>query len=118
MMLLCSRDGQDSFTFTPYPALKLSPKTTITFLFNDKLSDEFTENETKSKIAAKLPRHPLKDLILEVKNITKEVNSPEGLLTIVKDINLSSIRSIGRLVGNNKVAPKLKAVASDLAAEI
>jgi putative ABC transport system ATP-binding protein len=31
----------------------------------------------------------LKDLILEVKNITKEVNSPEGLLTIVKDINLS-----------------------------
>ena len=88
-MLLCSRDGQDSFTFTPYPALKLSPKTTITFLFNDKLSDEFTENETKSKIAAKLPRHPLKDLILEVKNITKEVNSPEGLLTIVKDINLS-----------------------------
>ena len=31
----------------------------------------------------------MKDLILEVKNITKEVNSPEGLLTIVKDINLS-----------------------------
>jgi putative ABC transport system ATP-binding protein len=34
-------------------------------------------------------RRKLKDLILEVKNITKEVNSPEGLLTIVKDINLS-----------------------------
>ena len=31
----------------------------------------------------------MKDLILEVRNITKEVNSPEGLLTIVKDINLS-----------------------------
>jgi len=29
------------------------------------------------------------NLILEVENITKEVNSPEGLLTIVKDINLS-----------------------------
>ena len=31
----------------------------------------------------------MKNLILEVKNITKEVNSPEGLLTIVKDINLT-----------------------------
>ena len=31
----------------------------------------------------------MSNLILEVKNITKEVNSPEGLLTIVKDINLS-----------------------------
>ena len=31
----------------------------------------------------------MKDLILEVKNITKEVNSPEGALTIVKDVNLS-----------------------------
>ena len=31
----------------------------------------------------------MNNLILEVKNITKEVNSPEGLLTIVKDINLS-----------------------------
>ncbi|KRO95644.1 MAG: ABC transporter ATP-binding protein [SAR86 cluster bacterium BACL1 MAG-120828-bin5] len=31
----------------------------------------------------------MKDLILEVKNITKEVNSPEGPLTIVKDVNLS-----------------------------
>lgn len=35
----------------------------------------------------------MKDLILEVKNITKEVNSPEGLLTIVKDINLSVERA-------------------------
>ena len=34
-------------------------------------------------------REKLKDLILEVKNITKEVNSPEGPLTIVKDVNLS-----------------------------
>ena len=31
----------------------------------------------------------MKDRILKVENITKEVNSPEGLLTIVKDINLS-----------------------------
>ena len=31
----------------------------------------------------------MKDLILEVKDITKEVNSPEGLLTIVNNINLS-----------------------------
>jgi putative ABC transport system ATP-binding protein len=31
----------------------------------------------------------LKDLILEVKSITKEVNSPEGALTIVQDVNLS-----------------------------
>ena len=31
----------------------------------------------------------MKNLILEVNNITKEVNSPEGLLTIVKDINLT-----------------------------
>ena len=30
----------------------------------------------------------MKNLILEAKNITKEVNSPEGLLTIVEDINL------------------------------
>ncbi|MBD63156.1 MAG: ABC transporter ATP-binding protein [Gammaproteobacteria bacterium] len=35
----------------------------------------------------------MKDLILEVQNITKEVNSPEGLLTIVKDINLSVERA-------------------------
>ena len=34
-------------------------------------------------------RQKLRDLILEVKNITKEVNSPEGPLTIVKDVNLS-----------------------------
>ncbi|MDC0586159.1 ABC transporter ATP-binding protein [Gammaproteobacteria bacterium] len=31
----------------------------------------------------------MKDSILEVKNITKEVNSPEGVLTIIKNINLS-----------------------------
>jgi putative ABC transport system ATP-binding protein len=31
----------------------------------------------------------VKDSILEVKNITKEVNSPEGILTIIKGINLS-----------------------------
>ena len=45
--------------------------------------------ETDSKITKNTNRRKLKDLILEVKNITKEVNSPEGLLTIVKDINLS-----------------------------
>ena len=61
----------------------------MVFLFNDKLSEAFTVMKTESKIAENIPRHPLKDLILEVKNITKEVNSPEGLLTIVKDINLS-----------------------------
>ncbi|HIK77259.1 MAG TPA: ATP-binding cassette domain-containing protein, partial [Gammaproteobacteria bacterium] len=27
--------------------------------------------------------------MLEVQNITKEVNSPEGVLTILKDINLT-----------------------------
>ena len=31
----------------------------------------------------------MKDCILKVENITKEVNSPEGTLTIVRDINLS-----------------------------
>lgn len=84
-----NKDGQDSSAFTPYPALRLSPKTTMVFSFNDKLSEAFTVMKTESKIAENTPRHPLKDLILEVKNITKEVNSPEGLLTIVKDINLS-----------------------------
>ena len=46
-------------------------------------------DETDSKMTKNTIRRKLKDLILEVKNITKEVNSPEGLLTIVKDINLS-----------------------------
>ena len=40
-------------------------------------------------MAETIKRQKLKDLILEVKNITKEVNSPEGPLTIVKDVNLS-----------------------------
>ena len=84
-----NKDGQDSSAFTPYPALRLSPKTTMVFSLNDKLSEAFTVMKTESKIAKNTPRHPLKDLILEVKNITKEVNSPEGPLTIVKDINLS-----------------------------
>jgi len=35
----------------------------------------------------------LKDLILEVKNITKEVNSPEYAMTIVLDVNLSIAES-------------------------
>ena len=74
---------------TPYPALKLSPKITIALFFEAIFSEEFTAEVTKSKIAENAIRNPLKDLILEVKNITKEVNSPEGLLTIVKDINLS-----------------------------
>ena len=31
----------------------------------------------------------MKESILEVQNITKEVNSPEGVLTILKDVNLT-----------------------------
>jgi len=50
---------------------------------------EFTGTITDSKKAEITKRQKLKDLILEVKNITKEVNSPEGALTIVKDVNLS-----------------------------
>ena len=53
------------------------------------LSEEFTAEVTKSKIAENAIKNSLKDLILEVKDITKEVNSPEGLLTIVNNINLS-----------------------------
>lgn len=53
------------------------------------VSAEFTGTITDSKMAETTKRQKLKDLILEVKNITKEVNSPEGLLTIVKDVNLS-----------------------------
>ena len=45
----------------------------MVFLFNDKLSEAFTVMKTESKIAENTPRHPLKELILEVKNITKEV---------------------------------------------
>jgi putative ABC transport system ATP-binding protein len=52
-------------------------------------SEEFTVEVTKSKIAENAIKNLLKDLILEVKDITKEVNSPEGLLTIVNNINLS-----------------------------
>ena len=52
-------------------------------------SEEFTAEVTKSKIPENAIKNPLKDLILEVKDITKEVNSPEGLLTIVNNINLS-----------------------------
>jgi putative ABC transport system ATP-binding protein len=53
------------------------------------VSAEFTDTITDSKMAETTKRQKLKDLILEVKNITKEVNSPEGPLTIVKDVNLS-----------------------------
>jgi putative ABC transport system ATP-binding protein len=53
------------------------------------VSAEFTGTITDSKMAETTKRQKLKDLILEVKNITKEVNSPEGALTIVKDVNLS-----------------------------
>jgi len=53
------------------------------------LFEEFTGTITVSKIAKITQRQTLKDLILEVKNITKEVNSPEGVLTIVRDVNLS-----------------------------
>ena len=56
-------------------------------LFN--LVDEFTDEGSASRIPKSKPKDILSNLILEVENITKEVNSPEGLLTIVKDINLS-----------------------------
>ena len=51
--------------------------------------DEFTDKESVSRILKNKAKEILKNLILELKNITKEVNSPEGLLTIVKDINLT-----------------------------
>jgi len=51
--------------------------------------DEFTDKESDSRILKNKAKEILKNLILELKNITKEVNSPEGLLTIVKDINLT-----------------------------
>jgi putative ABC transport system ATP-binding protein len=51
--------------------------------------DEFTGGGSTSRIPKSKAKDILKNLILEVKNITKEVNSPEGPLTIVKDINLS-----------------------------
>lgn len=44
---------------------------------------------TVSKIATKNQEHFVKESILEVQNITKEVNSPEGVLTILKDVNLT-----------------------------
>ncbi len=44
---------------------------------------------TVSKIATKNQERFVKESILEVQNITKEVNSPEGVLTILKDINLT-----------------------------
>ena len=44
---------------------------------------------TVSKIATKNQEHFVKEPILEVQNITKEVNSPEGVLTILKDVNLT-----------------------------
>mgnify|MGYP000232776294 FL=1 len=88
-MLFSSNEGQELSSFTPYPALKLSPKTTIVLEAELILFEEFTGTITVSKIAKITQRQTLKDLILEVKNITKEVNSPEGVLTIVRDVNLS-----------------------------
>ena len=44
---------------------------------------------TVSKIATKNQERFVKESILEVQNITKEVNSPEGVLTILKDVNLT-----------------------------
>ena len=44
---------------------------------------------TVSKITTKNQEHFVKESILEVQNITKEVNSPEGVLTILKDVNLT-----------------------------
>ena len=51
--------------------------------------DEFTDKESVSRILKNKAKEILKNFILELKNITKDVNSPEGLLTIVKDINLT-----------------------------
>ena len=44
---------------------------------------------TVSKIATKNQERFVKESILEVQNITKEVNSPEGVLTILKNVNLT-----------------------------
>ena len=44
---------------------------------------------TVRKIATKNQERFVKESILEVQNITKEVNSPEGVLTILKDVNLT-----------------------------
>ena len=44
---------------------------------------------TVSKITTKNQERFVKESILEVQNITKEVNSPEGVLTILKDVNLT-----------------------------
>ena len=88
-MLFSNNEGQEFSICTPYPALKLSPKTTIVLVVESILFEEFTGIISVSKIAKITKRQTLKDLILEVKNITKEVNSPEGVLTIVRDVNLS-----------------------------
>ena len=88
-MLFSSNEGQELSICTPYPALKLSPKTTIVLAAESILFEEFTGTISVSKIAKFTKRQTLKDLILEVKNITKEVNSPEGALTIVQEVNLS-----------------------------
>ena len=44
---------------------------------------------TMSKMATENHERFVKESILEVQNITKEVNSPEGVLTILKDISLT-----------------------------
>ena len=44
---------------------------------------------TVSKIATKNQERFVKESILEVQNITKEVNSPEGVLTILNDVSLT-----------------------------
>ena len=44
---------------------------------------------TISKMATDKHEHFVKESILEVQNITKEVNSPEGVLTILKDVSLT-----------------------------
>ena len=84
-MLFSNNEGHEFSICTPYPALKLSPKTTIVLAVESILFEEFTGTISVSKIAKFTKRQTLKDLILEVKNITKEVNSPEGALTIVQD---------------------------------
>ena len=68
---------------------ELLTKTASLLIHAAKIDHEFTDKESESRIPKNKVKEILKNLILEVNNITKEVNSPEGLLTIVKDINLT-----------------------------
>jgi len=50
-MLFFNNEGQELSSFTPYPALKLSPKTTIVLAEEAILFEEFTGTISDSKIA-------------------------------------------------------------------